>query len=365
MNSTTNRQIQKAGDNASQIQAQTVIQNIGISEERVHDIVGAACDRAIESCLMESRNAVEQRLGSFKDELYVIVGNQLQLFESLREPSCAATLGAAANAAARTNSAADHQMLAELLVKRFESPSDRHVATGVTKAIEIVEFLTDEELAGLTTLHVARSFTPVSGDIKNGIESLAGLFDALPLDHLPDGQDWIDDLDILGAVRSSPIASLVPYLDIQFKQLDGYTVCGVKTGSDEEAEALDMLSEAGLSAELLVEHELNPGYKRLSLRHIDNFENLILNSPSDPSEPSVGLNDSQIKAFHHICNLSLDNSRDEVIKENLKKEMLRYPSLAALISWWDSIRLALRLTSVGRCLASANTRRLKPELPEF
>lgn len=111
MNTTTNRQIQKAGDNASQIQAQTVIQNIGISEERVHDIVGAACDRAIESCLMESRNAVEQRLGSFKDELYVIVGNQLQLFESLREPSCAATLGAAANAAARTNSVDDHQML--------------------------------------------------------------------------------------------------------------------------------------------------------------------------------------------------------------------------------------------------------------
>lgn len=365
MNATTSKQIQNAGDNANQIQTKTLVQNIGISEERVYDIVSAACDKAIESCLMESRLAVEQRLNSFKDELYVIVGNQLQLFESLREPSCAATLGAAANAAARTSSASDHQMLAELLVKRFESPSDRHVATGVTKAIEIVEFLTDEELAGLTTLHVARSFTPVSGDIKNGIESLAGLFDALPLDHLPDGQDWIDDLDILGAVRFSSIASLVPFLDVQFKELDGYTVCGVKAGSDKETEALDKLSEAGLSAELLVEHELNPGYKRLSLRYIENFENITLNLPSDPSGSNAGLSDSQIEAFHHICNLSQDNSRDEVIKDNLKKEMLRYPSLAALINWWDSIRLALRLTSVGRCLASANAGRLKPELPEF
>lgn len=365
MNATTNRQIQKAGDNASQIQAQTVIQNIGISEERVHDIVGAACDRAIKSCLMESRNAVEQRLGSFKDELYVIVGNQLQLFESLREPSCAATLGAAANAAARTNSVDDHQMLAELLVKRFESPSDRHVATGVTKAIEIVEFLTDEELAGLTTLHVARSFTPVSGNIKNGIESLAGLFDVLPLDHLPDGQDWIDDLDILGAVRFSSIASLVPFLDVQFKELDGYTVCGVKAGSDKETEALDKLSEVGLPANLLVEHELNPGYKRLPLRHINNFEGLSLYSSSDPSASQTELNSDQIKAFRYICNLSKDNSCDEVIRGNLKKEMFRYPSLVTLINWRDSIRLALRLTSVGRCLASANARRLKPELPEF
>ena len=290
---------------------------------------------------------------------------KVQVFESLREPSCAATLGAAANAAARTNSVDDHQMLAELLVKRFESPSDRHVTTGVTKAIEIIEFLTDEELAGLTTLHVARSFTPVSGGIKNGIESLAGLFDALPLDHLPDGQDWIDDLDILGAVRSSPIASLVPYIDIQFKQLDGYTVCGVKVGSDEEAEALDKLSEVGLPANVLVEHELNPGYKRLPLRHINNFEELSLYSPSDPSTSKTEFNSDQIKAFRYICNLSKDNSCDEVIRGNLKKEMFRYPSLVTLINWWDSIRLALRLTSVGRCLASSNARRLKPELPEF
>lgn len=189
MNATTNKQIQKAGDNANQIQTQTFVQNVGISEERVYDIVSAACDRAIESCLMESRLAVEQRLNSFKDELYAIVGNQLQLFESLREPSCAATLGVAANAAARTNSADDHQMLAELLVKRFESPSDRRVATGVNKAIEIVEFLTDEELAGLTVFFAVNGYTPSSGVISDGIEALAGIYEKLPLDLLPTGTE--------------------------------------------------------------------------------------------------------------------------------------------------------------------------------
>lgn len=364
MNATTTKQIQKAGDNSNQVQAQTVVQNIGISEERVHCIVSDECDKTIESCMQESKLLVEQRLSSFKDELHRVFGEQLRLFDSLREPSCVATLGAATNVAARTSAASDYQMLAELLVKRFESPSDRHIATGITKAIEIVEFLTDEELAGLTTLHAARAFTPTSGNIKIGIESLAGLFDALPLDHLPSGQDWIDDLDILGAARFSSIASLVPYLEFQFSQLEGYTVCGVKAGSGEEADALDKLSGAGLSAELLVEHELNPGYKRLPLRYIDNFENLTLYSPSDPSVPSEGLNDGQIEVFRYVCNLSQDHSHDEVIKENLKKEMLRHPSLATLIDWWDSIRLAPRLTSVGRCLANANVRRLKPELPD-
>lgn len=315
------------------------------------------------ACKSQS-SLLKKRLSSFKDEPYRVFGEQLRLFDSLREPSCVASLGAATNVAARTSAASDYQMLAELLVKRFESPSDRHIATGITKAIEIVEFLTDEELAGLTTLYAARAFTPTSGNIKIGIESLAGLFDALPLDHLPSGQDWIDDLDILGAARFSSIASLVPYLEFQFSQLEGYTVCGVKAGSDEETDALDKLSGAGLSAELLVEHELNPGYKRLSLRYIDNFENLTLYSPSDLSVPSEGLNDGQIEVFRYVCNLSQDHSHDEVIKENLKKEMLRYPSLATLIDWWDSIRLAPRLTSVGRCLANANARRLKPELPD-
>lgn len=121
----------------------------------------------------------------------------------------------------------------------------------------------------------------------------------------------------------------------------------------------------GLPANVLVEHELNPGYKRLPLRHINNFEELSLYSPSDPSASKTEFNSDQIKAFRYICNLSKDNSYDEVIRGNLKKEMFRYPSLVTLINWWDSIRLALRLTSVGRCLASANTRRLKPELPVF
>lgn len=364
MNATTTKQIQKAGDNANQIQTQTLVQNIGMSEERVYDIVSAACDKAIESCLMESRLAVEQRLNSFKDELYVIVGNQLQLFESLREPSCAATLGAAANAAARTNSAADHQMLAELLVKRFESPSDRHVATGVTKAIEIVEFLTDEELAGLTVFFAVNGYTPSSGVVGEGIKALAEIYEKLPLDLLPTGTEWIGDLDILDAIRYSSIASLTPFLDLQFDILKGYTVCGVGADSAEEAEVLEKLEEAGLPTDLLVDHELNPGYKRLSLRYIDRFDNLLYRHDCDASKPGIPLNNVQIEALRSICQLSQDDSRAAIIRENLKNEMFKLPVLVKVHDWWNSIPWAPRLTPAGECLASANARRLNSYLPE-
>ena len=365
MNATTTKQIQKAGDNANQIQTQTLVQNIGLSEERVYDIVSAACDKAIESCLMESRLAVEQRLNSFKDELYVIVGNQLQLFESLREPSCAATLGAAANAAARTNSAADHQILAELLVKRFESPSDRHVATGVTKAIEIVEYLTEEELAGLTTFFAVTGYTPSTGIISDGIEVLAGVFEKLPLELLPPGAGWMGDLDILDAIRFSSITSLTPFLDLQFDMLKGYTVCGVEANSAEEAEALEKLEEVELPTDLLVVHELNPGYKRLPLRCLNRFDNLSYRFDSDVSTLGIPLNNAQVDVLQSICQLSQNGSCNDIIRENLKREMFKFPVLIKVNDWWNSIPWAPRLTPAGKCLASANARRLNSNLPEL
>lgn len=157
-----NSQVQKAGDNSSQYQASTIIQVNGISEERVRDIVSLECDKAIGSCLAESKLIVERRLSDFKTELYGSVGERMQLFDSLREPSCVDTLGRAANAAIRTDSERDKKLLAELLVKRFETPSDRYVATGVNKAIDIVDYLTDEELAGLTVFFAASTYSPAS-----------------------------------------------------------------------------------------------------------------------------------------------------------------------------------------------------------
>lgn len=364
MSATTSKQIQKAGDNANQVQAQTVIQNIGISEERVHCIVSDECDKTIESCMQESKLLVEQRLSSFKDELYRVFGGQLRLFNSLREPSCVATLGAATSAAARTNAASDYQMLAELLVKRFESPSDRHIATGVTKAIEIVEFLTDEELAGLTVFFAVNGYTPSSGVISDGIEVLAGIYEKLPLDLLPTGAEWMGDLDILDAIRYSSITSLTPFLDLQFDMLKGYTICGVRADSTEEAEVLEKLEEAELPADLLVDHELNPGYKRLPLRYIDRFDNLTYRHDCYASMPGIPLNNVQIDALRSIGQMSQDDSCVGIIRENLKKGMFKFPALVKVHDWWNSIPWVPRLTPAGECLASANARRLNSDLPE-
>ena len=66
-----------------------------------------------------------------------------------------------------------------------------------------------------------------------------------------------------------------------------------------------------------------------------------------------------------VFKLGSDDSRDDVIKENLEKKILQYHSLATLKDWWDSIPSALRISSVGKRLANANARRLNPDLPDI
>lgn len=61
----------------------------------------------------------------------------------------------------------------------------------------------------LTVMHAVNSFSPVSGDIHQGLDVLNDLFGKLFYENeLPTDHDWLDHLDILDAVRLSPFSSL-------------------------------------------------------------------------------------------------------------------------------------------------------------
>ena len=361
----TGRQIQKAGGNSAQYQAQTIIQMSGITEERVHDIVNEECSKVAQTCILESGLIVERRLGDFKSELYGSIAGRGQLLSSLQEPSCVNTLVKAAKAATRTDEARDQKLLAELLVKRFETPNDRHVATGVSQAIDIVEFLTDEELTGLTVYFAVNQYAPTSPSISDGFKVMDDLFGSLALGALPTGEDWIENLDIHNALRIIPFSGLRPLADFYFDSLSGYTTCGVKVGSDQEREALRILEDAGIPYDIFVEHELNPGYKRLSLRRIDEFDQVSIICLIDGTPHVSSLSDKQSEALRNVADICKNENYHASIRENLDKKLHEYPSITKVGDWWESIPSAPRITAVGRCLASANARRINPSLPDI
>ena len=362
------KQIQKAGDNSSQFQAQnqTIIVNDGMSEGRVYAIVNEECEKVAKTCILESKLVVEQRLGQFRTEFFGAVADRAQLLSALQEPSCVDALGKAARAATMTDEKRDKELLSELLVKRFESPKDRRVAAGVSKAIDIVEYLTDEELNGLTVYFAVNQYMPVAPRISEGLEALDDTFGSLIIGELPRGGDWIDELDAHGALRVDSLSSLKPIVDYYFEVLSGYTACGVKEGSNQEQEALAILAEAGLPNDIFVEHELNPGYKRVNLRFIDDLSGVrLIKCQAEGQIESYAPSREQLDAYARVADLCKSNECDAVIKENLEKAIRRYSSISKVYDWWQAIPSASKITGVGKCIADANARRLNPQLPEF
>lgn len=59
------KMIQRAGANATQVQAEVVNQYFGLSEERVTEIVDERCAQALSNCVLESRLIAEQRIDDF------------------------------------------------------------------------------------------------------------------------------------------------------------------------------------------------------------------------------------------------------------------------------------------------------------
>lgn len=360
---TVDRQIQKAGDNVTQCQAETINYYSGLDEKRVAEIVSEQCGQAISGCIAESRLLVEQRIGDFKSELISMLSGRPELVSSIKEPSCADSLGRAAVVASKTLKLRDKKMLSELLGKRFSNPTDRHIATGANKAIDIVDLLTDEELDGLTIFYAVESYYPTSASISEGLATLDDLYGKLPIDDLPEGEEWVDNLDIHDALRASALSALKKMADLFFERFDGYTVWGIEEGSLEADEARRAIAEAGMPLEILMDHELHCGYLRLGICNhgqIDDYSYV-----GEAGLVASSANAEQKVVLEEVLSKSRNEERFEEMKKTFLDKLSEYENIGKVMHWWDNIPLAPRTTVVGKALADANIRRIDPDLPEF
>ncbi len=350
---------QCAGNNSTQIQAATYIAYEGISEERVREIVNGYCNEAVVRCLSESRYIAERRISEFKTELFTQFASKPELIASLREPSCATTLQKAATSATESDDGDGNKILSRLLVERFERPEDKHVAVGVNRAIEVVGSLSQDELLGLILFYAIHYYTPNVGNVSEGLESLNELFAKLCLDDLPKGGLWIDDLEICDALRVNPLSSLKPLDEYYFEVLDGYPTRGIDLGSKDEEAAVELLKGSSLSSGLLVDHELNPGYKRLNVRSLDLSQDLQKFGKLSMQPFS----DKQIEALFQVAELGKGDECNDSIKENLRLAIDSFSDISKAREWWKQIPCAVTITGVGCALANANARRIDPSLP--
>lgn len=360
-----NRQHQTAGDGANQYQANTIVVQNGIDKKRAREICKETFDVARKELTEDAYDVACSRVTEFENTLIPKMQKIEGALEAFKEPSFQFLLTDAHRTAASTNRPADYALLSELLIHRIQRGENKATFAGISRAVKIVDEISDDALLALSVAFAVTEYYPASGNISTGLDVLEHLFAILLYGELPHGNNWLDHLDILAAVRLSAFGTLKRFEDFFCEKLNGYCVAGIKKDSETCKIAHQLLSEVNLSDDILTENTLNPEYLRLSISTERSIDNLTINV-NNTAGSSVPLSDAQKDSLHKIYALyDRDSETLDSIKCRFLEELVDRPNLQKVREWWNSIPTAFSVTAVGRVLAHANTKRCDNSLPDL
>lgn len=358
---------QNVSENGMAVQAgRDVI--IGIDEKRAREINAESLAIAKKDFSYEAEQKVADRVQKLEDRvmprLYRIEG----ALQNFADPSFQVFLTKANKAAACTDRESDYDLLSELLIHRIEKKDSRKDQIGLNKAVEIVDQITDEALNGLTVFFAIEHYNPIANTLEFGLSILDNLYKKMPLSNLPTDNRWLEELDILDAVRLSPLGKLKKLEEYWAKKYSGFVAVGIKKEGDNWSEVTDMLEKCGLSQNSLVDNILLDEYALLPVIQKQNIDCLSQNLISivDSSVTQIPITEDQKQTLHKIYSM-YDKSGDlqNKVKNAFIKKLDSYESIKTVRTWWNSIPQAINVTSVGRVLAHVNAKRCDPSLPDL
>lgn len=363
-----NKQNQKAGHNSQQLQADKMIVNLGIDEKRAREIYQEMNLQLRRDYSEEAFTIASNRVSEFENQLLPKMEAVDGALEAFADPSFQLLLVEAQKTAASSERPADYDLLAELLIHRFQKGENRIIRAGISRAVEIVDKISDDALLGLTAFHSASYFIPVTGDILQGLNVLNELFGKILYNSLPTGNEWLDHLDILDTIRVNSFGNLKKINQYYPVVLAGYIEVGIEKDSDSYEKALELFKNVGLPPNILVEHALNKKFLRINLPNIDQIDsltlqqNLVING--NTFIVPVKLSEEHKEAINTVYNLYMKD--DSIKQQNINtfmEEWDKHQNLKILREWWDSLGSSIQVTSVGKVLAHSNAQRCDHNLP--
>lgn len=361
-------QSQKGGNDSTNIQAQQMVVNVGIDEKRAREICQEMNLQLRREYSQEAMEVARSRVGEFEDRLMEKMAQVQGAMDAFSDPGFQLLLVEAQKTAAATERSADYDLLSELLVHRFNRSGNRNTKAGISFAVEIVDKISDEALLGLTLVHAVNNFIPTSGDISVGLDVLNEIFKKIIVNDPPAGQDWLDHLDILNAVRLNHLGGMKRLIDFYSEVMPGYVDVGIPKDSEDHMRAIDVLRGNGIPVDLLVLHSLNADFVRLNLIDIHHAKQILIRRFGFGGFvlSEDGLSESQLAAIESVYQMY---SKDQRIKghniESFEREWGKRESLRKLRAWWDGISGGITITSVGKVLAHANAQRCDQSIPDL
>jgi len=365
---TDNKRIQQGGDHSSQMQAESMVVHVGIDEKRAREVFQEMNLQLRKEYSQEALEIANARINDFENNLMPKMEKVDGALEAFADPSFQLLLVEAQKTAASTERPADYDILSELLVHRFKKGDNRIARAGISLAVDIVDKISDDALLGLTVAHAVNTFTPLSGNIHQGLDVLNGLFEKVIYGELPSGIDWLDHLDVLNTVRLNSLGSLKKLQQYYPEKLSGYIDVGIKKDSENYTKAIDIFESNNLPKELLVEHSLNSDFLRIPIPNRAQIDSIALNQQvlhgGTVVVVSVNLSKDQIEAINSIYDLYIqDNGLKQKNINTFMEEWDKRPNLKVLKEWWDNIPTSFTITSAGKVLAHSNAQRCDKNLP--
>lgn len=348
---TESNQQQKAGANSSQYQiAGNLVINEGVTEERAYEI----SKKTFREMYAEYSEESFETAGGRVEQLDVRYIKQLAdagLLGALADPAYQVTLRKAQLGAASTERESDYDLLAGLLTDRAKRSGDRPVRAGINRAVEIIDQLDDEALAGLTVMTLITSLIPAARSITQGIQAMETILSqVMEGQQLPAGVDWLEHLDILDAVRIDRVQSFKPFPEYWCGRTPGYLAVGVLADSEEELRGIQELAEIGLPA-FVADHELKPGYRRINFATVE--------SMSVHLRTVFGVTGDRLAVAERIARdvYGMDKIDPELTATYMER-VNALPLQARVGEWWSALPHHFAITAVGKVLARANMKRL-------
>lgn len=357
-----NKQSQKAGDGAQQIQVGTMIVNQGATEERVRAIFKDMIPQAIATYTNDAYEIAIQRINKLEQTVIPQIAAIDGALKAFADPAFQKVLKKAQQSAAATEREDDYALLSELLICHIEKGEQRKNRVAISKAIEIIDVIDNDALCALTIGHVIGKYFPKKGNIEDGCKIFADLFSHLLYMELPTNTDWIEHLEILGAIKQNSLASMKKFSDINLELMNGYACIGIKIGSEEYQTALKVLKAAHVNPTILIPNTLLDGFVRLPIVNKNNISDIIVTCGNIQRE----LKNEEKEAIEKVLQMYVkDKELQQLVNTKFLDLLDSYESIKKVHKWWDTIPKAFEMTKIGTILAYTNAKRCEENLPDL
>ena len=352
------KQKQTAGDNSTQNQIENQ-NNLSVSVNNFYgvpstDVVSIAASiydqmatHAMKEYTGEAIETATDRIKSFGYELFPRLNKVNGAMDMFKDPKFQFWLRDAQITAAKTDRRDDLGLLAELLLYHYLRGDDKKIDAGIHHAINKVDEIDSDALCALTVACAFQFYVPNKGSVMDGLKDLDNAYRKLLYLDLPEGENWLDHLDMLGALRLSSLG-FVDSREYIISQMTGYVCVGIKIDSKELETAYSILDENHIAHSVLVENECLDGYRRLNIR-------------------SLGIvNPKYIDTVKRIQELySNDSSLMNKAKYRFVELWDSHESLRIVRSWHSRIPTGFNVTYMGRVLAQTNAKRIDSSFPNI